>query len=60
MGITLLLLSCGTRKKGEHLCDALVKFKLSNWVYKPDKALYNLHMKAKFKAKILNLYKIYK
>ena len=47
-------------KMGEHLCDALVKVKLSNCVCKPDKALYNLHMKAKFKAKILNLYKIYK
>ena len=47
-------------KKGGHLCDALVKVKLSNCVCKPDKALYNLHTKAKFKAKTLNLYKIYK
>lgn len=51
LSVQLLLLSYGSRKKGEYPYGILVKFKCSNCICKPDKALYNLHLKAKFKEK---------
>lgn len=40
-----------SRKKGKQQCGVLAKFKLPSYICKTDKALYNLHIKAKFKAK---------